>query len=194
MSKTVFFFHGAWASPLGFAYISDKLIASFDDILLYYFDYNTNTETLNDVVERAKVTLSEYEDVVVVGHSLGGIIALLLSSHPSVREVVTISSPLSGIKFPLILHYYMTSTMVKSIAQESNLIYELKNRTYTKPVTVIASTKGFSPAIYEPNDGVVTIKSQTSWTPAGSTITEIETNHHEILQHSLVSKIICDII
>lgn len=68
---------------------------------------------------------------------------------------------------------------MKELSSHGEFIRNLSRSEINLPVQHIISTKGFHPWIYEPNDGVIPIRSQTaiSW---GKT-NEIPANHAEIM-------------
>ena len=70
---------------------------------------------------------------------------------------------------------------VSEISHSSSFIKAIHTNKTTKPVLHLITTQGFNPYIYEPNDGVVTLRSQKRWS-CGHTI-EIEANHSEVLLH-----------
>jgi hypothetical protein len=73
------------------------------------------------------------------------------------------------------------SGILAEIASDSCCIRSMHAETYTKPVQHLIATVGFNPFIYEPNDGVLPLKSQIGWT-CGPTV-DIATNHYEIMLH-----------
>lgn len=186
MTKNLFLIHGAWASPVGFNHIH-KMVNEFSpSTKIKDFVYDTNNDKIEEVLARIKFEISELSDdandVVVVGHSLGGVLALSTDSLGAVSDIVTLAAPLSGVKFALLVQMYIYAPLVKAVSQESNYISDMHKKVYNKSYHVLAATRGYNPLLNGPNDGVVTIKSQIEWTPENSTITKLEVNHHEILQ------------
>ena len=166
--------HGAWSGPVSFNYLrsavkSRWLTLSYDPMLE---DTDTIIDRLaNDI--RAPCWL--------VGHSLGGVIALRLHDHPMVNGIVTVASPLAGLRLNLIQKVMSLSGILAEIASDSRCIRNMQAATYVKPVQHLIATTGFNPFIYEPNDGVLPLKSQTGWT-CGPRV-DIATNHYEIMLH-----------
>jgi pimeloyl-ACP methyl ester carboxylesterase len=186
--KTFLFIHGAWASKNSFNFISSQLTK----VRNIYHEYDTNNTELPAVIEEIKAKLDTLENVTVVGHSLGGVIALSLEAHPNVDEIITIASPISGIKINKIAQSFLTfrAPILKSVMSDSAFMFDLKNHKFTKPVTIFVANKGFNPAVYEKSDGVITYASQTDWVPETGTIVNIEASHHEILQSWTVTDFI----
>lgn len=185
--KTVFFFiHGAWASPASFNYLKDKLEDKYG---IAVFGYDCQSQSLEEIITSAKTHLSvvtkSSDNVIVVGHSLGGIIAVALEKEERVSQVVTIASPLSGIRMNRMLEWFLTykAPVISSITTHSNFLASLHSETYTKPVNILMSTAGFNPMINEPNDGVIPLTSQDTWVPHTAIISFIHANHFDILQH-----------
>ena len=191
MNKNLFLIHGAWASEQAFNYIVKTVLDQCKVGNIHKFKYDCQTEHISDIVERSHEELdivnSNGLETVIVGHSLGGLIALDLSQQEQVSRTITMASPLCGIDFPKVLQYYLSyhAPIVKEIVPTSKFVKHIHSKTYgKKPIDVMIATSGFNPMIYEESDGVVTIKSQTKWTPTPSRIIRSKTNHHEILQSS----------
>jgi pimeloyl-ACP methyl ester carboxylesterase len=141
--------------------------------------YDHLGENIDVIVDRFRSEITA--PCVLVGHSLGGILALALHDHPQVQGIVTIASPLGGLKLNLLQKIMSLSRMISEIATDSACMHNLHHKQYDKPVLHLVSTQGFNPFMYEPNDGVIPLSSQTRWT-CGET-TNIATNHYEIVQH-----------
>ena len=112
---------------------------------------------------------------------MGGLIALSLANHIDVDRLVTIATPLGGLDINYIQSYLSRSHFLSEIANNSKFIRNLHQQKITKPTLHLVTTHGFNPYIYEPNDGVVTVRSQTRWS-CGQVI-QIDANHSEVLLH-----------
>lgn len=167
--------HGAWSSPVSFNYIQAKIKANWQNI-----SYDHSNETIQNILNRSEKEINQPS--VVIGHSLGGIVAMNLHDHPMVEKIITLASPLSGLELNLVQLYFSRSGLIKQITNDSTHIRQMKSKTYTKPVMHLIANRGFNPFIYEENDGVLPLKIQTGWT-AGK-VYEIDANHYEILQSS----------
>ena len=188
--KNLFLVHGAFCSENSFNYIRRKISEDYLAHRIHCFEYAIEKEKIEDVIERArkeiqKITEENGLDTVIVGHSLGGIITLKLSQMPSISTAITLSAPLSGLRYNIWLGSLLSwhAPTLRDISPSSNFISRLHNEDYSRtPIEVLVTTKGFNPMILEPNDGVITIEAQTKWQPEGATITQCRMNHNEILQ------------
>ena len=166
--------HGAWSGPISFNYLRSTVKSRWQTLR-----YDPMAENMDNIIDR--LTGDICDPCLLVGHSLGGVIALRLHDHPMVQGIVTIASPLTGLKLNLIQKVMSLSGILAEIATDSRCIKTMHAQTYTKPIQHLIATKGFNPFIYEPNDGVLPLKSQTGWT-CGPTV-DIATNHYEIMLH-----------
>jgi pimeloyl-ACP methyl ester carboxylesterase len=166
--------HGAWSGPISFNYLRSAVAARWTAL-----QYDPTLSNLDTIIDRVAGDIRE--PCLLVGHSLGGIIALRMHDHPMVQGVITIASPLAGLRLNLIQKVMSLSGILAEIATDSRCIRTMHAATYTKPVQHLIATVGFNPFIYEPNDGVLPLKSQTGWT-CGPTL-DIATNHYEIMLH-----------
>lgn len=186
-SRTVFLFiHGAWSTPTCFNYLSNKL---GDKYITAVASYDCQQQSMAEIIKSVTSQMygcTEPEDrVVVVGHSLGGLVALALEKEPRVSQVVTIAAPLNGLKLNKMVEWFLSwkAPIIHTIAQDSSFLYNLQNTDFRKPIHQIVAHGGFNPMISEKNDGVVTVSSQDHWIPITSTITYVEATHFDVLQH-----------
>lgn len=187
--RTKFFFiHGAWASPASFNYLRDKLRDKYETAAA---SYDCQKMAVADMIDTTREHMygacRPGDNNIVVGHSLGGLIALSLEDEPLVSRVVTIASPLAGLQMNRLMEFYLSfrSPILGKIAAGSNFISSLHSKKYTKPIDTIVAAKGFNPLLTEPNDGVLTIECQTSWLPPNARLRPIAASHFDILQHTL---------
>jgi len=166
--------HGAWSGPVSFNYLRSAVPASW-----HALSYDPMSENMDVIIDRLASSIDR--PCLLIGHSLGGIIALRLHDHPMVQAIVTIASPLAGLRLNLIQKVLSLSGILAEIATDSRCIRNLHAGTYTKPVQHLVATVGFNPFIYEPNDGVLPLRSQTGW--HCGPIVDIATNHYEIMLH-----------
>ena len=189
MNKNLFLIHGAWASPGSFNYIVKKTLDDCPVGRIHTFRYDCQKEDIHVILEKATLELLKIQEngleTVIVGHSLGGLLALNLSQLPGISKTITLASPVGGLQFPRFLHYYLTyhAPILKHLIPSSHFIRSLHEKSYDKnPMELIITTGGFNPMIYEDSDGVVTFAAQTSWKPEQANIIFSNTDHHEILQ------------
>lgn len=168
--------HGAFSTPRMFSYLKAEL----SQHSWTFLDYRNEIENIDSIISYAKNQLIN-EDCHIIGHSMGGLIALALANEPRVNSVATIATPLGGLDMNYIQTAISRSHFLAEISQNSKFIRTLHSTKISKPVLHIISTNGFNPYIYEPNDGVVTLRSQQRW-KAGQQI-EVAANHSEVLLH-----------
>jgi len=135
--------------------------------------------------ELAKITEKNGLDTVIVGHSLGGLISLRLSQQSNIKKTITLSAPLSGLKYNIWLASLLSwhAPTLKDISPHSNFISALHKEDYSRnPIEILVTTNGYNPMITEENDGVITVDAQTRWQPTGAKIVNCPINHNEILQ------------
>lgn len=157
----IIFVHGAFSSSRVFNFIrlSLKDVAVFDD-----FEYDWEQPT--DLV--AKQLAARINDctqpVVVVGHSLGGNVAVLATQHvigTNLKQIVTISSPFGGSNAATMIKLmYPSVRVLRHICSSSPHIAALRQFTPNVPVCSIVTNKRLGLFQYEPSDGVVTAQSQ----------------------------------
>ena len=181
--------HGFNSSHRSFNYIQTKL-PSHTIVPVSYQSHQPLRDSLDEV--RRQLPKGRFS---LVGHSLGGIIAVLMAAehHDRVDRLVTISSPLSGSRAALGLRwipgYPKVLGDITPVSPKIELISQLK---LTTPTLCIYSTGGNLPTSPEANDSVVTIASQKAL-PFGRKV-EVKANHFEVLLHERTVKLIQDFI
>jgi pimeloyl-ACP methyl ester carboxylesterase len=136
-------------------------------------------------------TLQNYQNLVFVAHSLGGIYALhLANAMPnSVKGAVTLSTPYGGAEVADYAQYFLPfSRLMRDIGPSSWVMKQASKIKIQHPWTNIVTVKGQSPFMHEPNDGVVTIASQKHH--ADMELIEVDYNHYEVVLSDQVVKLI----
>jgi pimeloyl-ACP methyl ester carboxylesterase len=178
MTASVHFIHGMTNTHLCFAYLAKEL--GYSTKLSY-----TSHQPLEVSLAQISKVLPKTEPIILVGHSLGGVIASLiaLEGRHNIQKIVTISSPLAGSKAAVFARWMMPEVMVlKDITPTSPRIQQICQAQFQIPVLSIVSTAGNLPIIgAELNDSVVTIASQKAIKAAKKV--EIKVNHMEVLNH-----------
>lgn len=199
--KDLLLIHGAWSSKNTFNYLIKNIRpnARFSTTRsstigkVHYCCYDNAETSLAKIVEHAQQTLDWAENpTVVIGHSMGGLVALNTHDHPAVESIVTIASPIDGIninKFVQALIAYRTPVL-NDLFHRSNFLNQTQQKVYTKPISCVVTTEGYNPAWYEKSDGVVTVKSQKNWLPASARVIELPYNHHEVMQTDQLCNIV----
>jgi pimeloyl-ACP methyl ester carboxylesterase len=185
----VFFIHGLNSSHLSFSYIGLIL-----DLPVAKIDYKSQ-QRLVISIDQVLRQLPKNEPIILVGHSLGGVIAMniALSGLRNVEKVVTISSPLGGSKAAVYARWVVSGLEVlNDIVPSSPFIRPLSEYQPACPVLSIYSTNGSLPTSNEPNDSVVTVASQRALPYAKKA--EVKANHFEVLMHAKTAHLIQDFI
>jgi len=183
-TKKIYAIHGAFSTPRMFSYLKDEL----SEYSWTFLKYKMTEQSIEPLIDQAMVEI-EYP-CHVVGHSMGGLIALSLAGHPCVESITTIATPYGGIDLSLIQSYLTRSHFLSEIASNSKFIKQLHSLSVTKPTLRIISTDGFNPFMWEPNDGVVTVRSQLH--SATGIYKEIEANHSEVMMHPETVRLLKD--
>lgn len=168
--------HGAFSTPRMFNFLKTEI----NQYNWNFLNYTDQIDDIDSIISLAK-KLSPPEPCHVIGHSMGGLIALRLIDQPWVKSVVTIATPLGGLDINLVQSYLSRSNFLSEIAHNSSFIRNIHYQKIDKPVLHIITTHGFNPYIYEPNDGVVTLRSQQRWSCGRSVM--VDANHSEVLLH-----------
>lgn len=174
--------HGAFSTPTIFNYAKHK-IKNYD---WFTFDYSDDINDFRQVCERA-VDLVD-GPCHVIGHSMGGMIALYLAGHHNVASITTIAAPLDGLDVSMAQQYLSRSSFIRELSRNGRFVLDLHRAAYPMPVQHIITTRGFNPYMFDDNDGVVSLKAQRGW--AAGEVHEISANHAEIMQHDGCIKLI----
>jgi pimeloyl-ACP methyl ester carboxylesterase len=188
MTKIIFI-HGLNSSHLSFNYMIQN--------------YSENGSTANYLsrqplhlsIEEVLKQIPKKEPVILVGHSLGGVIAMNIAHLRlrNIKKVVTISSPLGGSKGAIYAQWVLRSLEVlRDLVPSSAYIKPLSNLPAPCPVLSIYSTSGSLPTAFEPNDSVVTVASQRALLHARQV--EVRANHFEVLMHPGTIKLVKDFV
>jgi len=198
-NKNLLLIHGAWSSRNSFNFITNKIKDNFNLNTIQYFEYDCQSENPEEILERC---IEEYkklrkngDETIIVGHSLGGILALYMSKFRGVSNVITIASPINGVDSLNTFMYYflvLTAPIFVHLIPKSDFIKGLKEQDYSRvDIDIIVSRSGYNLAMpNKESDGIISIESQTSWTPEKSKVHNVDSNHHEILMMPRVVSII----
>jgi len=180
----VFCIHGAFSTFRSFNYIIN-VIDNRNNLKHSNFtgfmpiSYNMN-ETLNNITDRTFKEINECNDekVIVIGHSLGGLIAADLAQNcKKISHCITISTPFGGVT-----PFHGGDIATKISFYYSNYLMKIRNTKFLCPVTPIISSL----------DNVVSISSQT--VRSDLYYHEYPLNHFEILLEYEIALIIENII
>jgi pimeloyl-ACP methyl ester carboxylesterase len=170
--------HGAFSSKNAFNYI----ISKFPDHDWHETDYSGKISGIKDIIQDIDAQIKQPS--LLIGHSMGGIIASNLLTNENVSGIITIAAPLNGLNYPYLLPWlYSKKSFINEIGPASSSILNTKKNIETskKPVYNIITSNGFNPFMTEDNDGVVSVMSQIS--PSFTYKLPSPATHTEVLLH-----------
>lgn len=177
--QNIVYIHGLNATSLSFNFIQRSL-PKHNPIFIEYNSHQHLQTSVTDVLAQ----IPRNTPVSLVGHSLGGVIAVIIAAaNPEVvQNLVTISSPLNGSKSAALTRWLPGSPeVIHDIMPNSDLIYGLHSLKLEIPTLSLISVKGHLSVISELNDSVVTVASQKAL-QFGRKV-EVQANHFEIVLH-----------
>ena len=182
----IVYIHGANATSDSFNYIRTHITGYNESV----FEYDSKNGFYPNLEQLGK-KMRRIRDAFFVCHSLGGIYALHLADlfPKKVLGAVTISTPYGGAEAADYAKYFLPfSKLLQDIGPNSGPIKAANNIVVQHPWIQIVTTKGSSPWIHEPNDGVVTIKSMRHRQDIPQI--DVESNHYEIVINTECVKIV----
>jgi pimeloyl-ACP methyl ester carboxylesterase len=167
--------HGLNSSSRSFAWLGPRLPG---DVVAV--DYRSHQPLAKSVAQvRRQLPAGP---LVLVGHSLGGVIALTLARElgpDRVHAVATVSSPVAGSRAASALSWMPGAPAVLSDISPSAPAIRALRAGAPCPVLSVVSTSGGLPTTPEPNDSVVTVASQAAC--PGARLVRVRANHFEVL-------------
>jgi pimeloyl-ACP methyl ester carboxylesterase len=183
--QEIWFIHGAASTCLSFNWLKEHL--DYNKACSLDINYSTDiplSKTINDLADKAKGCV---KPPIIIGHSLGGVIAVAVAQKASVKKIVSISSPFGGSFAASVVKWFMPTQLFKDICQQSPVLAELKKNTPNIPILSIVTDSNLS-IMGEDTDGVVTVRSQVAL--IGPKYVKINLNHFEVLLSEQVSNLI----
>ena len=180
------YIHGASATGDSFNYIRDQLDYPKETIIEYN-SQNGFDRNLSDM----KLIVADLTDVVFVCHSLGGIYALhLADTFPKqILGAVTLSTPYGGAESADYAKYFLPfSKLLRDIGPSSGPMKTAGQIKIQHPWLNVVTTRGDSPWITQPNDGVVTVSSMRY--RKEMQFEELYINHYEVVMSPKTIEII----
>jgi pimeloyl-ACP methyl ester carboxylesterase len=178
------YIHGASATSESFNYIRSKI---GDGIAINYDSRNGFEKNLENI----ETELKSFKDIFFVAHSLGGIYALHLANAipKQVLGAVTLSTPYGGAEVAEFAKFFLPfSRLMRDIGPSSWVMRQANKIKIQHPWTNVITTKGQSPFIMEPNDGVVTIASMQHH--EDMELIKVDYNHYEVVLSNQIVDII----
>lgn len=173
----IIFIHGTGASWRSFSYLRDRMPPHEATYISYIPD-----DKLESVIQNTKDLLNTITDkddpITIVGHSLGGVIGYAAHHHPAVAKLVTLSAPFGGCAAADFFRWVSPSPMFDNIRPNGKILRTVRSVPLKVPMLAIVTTSGL-PLDKEPNDGVVTVSSQTAI--PGPQYHRVHLNHSEAL-------------
>lgn len=187
----IVYIHGASATAESFTHIRQYVRehTELPDTALEYKSDNGFDRNL----ESMKGQLDDAEQLFFVSHSLGGIYALYLADYyrDRVRGGVSLSTPYGGSMEADFAKYFLPfNRLMRDIGAIRGPLHDSRYINAPPNWTQIVTTVGQSPWIAEPNDGVVTLKSQRF--RKDFELVELPLNHYEVVLSNRVVEIILD--
>lgn len=179
MRTKICYIHGLNSSRRSFNFLSQELEHNGDVLI----DYDSRQPLESSIIEVMKF-VPKREPITLIGHSLGGVIAMLIAGRrlANVVRVVTISSPLAGSHAAVYARWIVSGIpVIGDITPTSRHIREIMSLNPDFPILSVVSTGGSLPTSKEPNDSVVSVSSQKALATAKKV--EVKANHFEVLMH-----------
>jgi pimeloyl-ACP methyl ester carboxylesterase len=174
--KTIWYIHGAASTHRSFNYLKARL-PRHDSLDI---DYNHDGPVAKVVDSLVKRIDAHPTPVTLVGHSLGGVIAVAAAQRSqNVERVATLAAPFGGSQVAALMRWICPSQLLDDIHPQAPLIRTIKRTPVQQSVMAIVSTGGGTPMLTGENDGVVTVDSQTAL--RGPVYLRVPVNHFEIL-------------
>lgn len=173
----IVYIHGASATSDSFNYIRSR-ITGYSETLVEYNSQNGFAQNLIDM----KQQLADKQRMVFVCHSLGGIYAVYLAQHfaDQVLGAITLSTPYGGAESADYAKYFLPfNRLLRDIGPGSTPIKDSNSIPIQHPWVNVVTTRGDSPWIIQPNDGVVTVSSMRK--RSDMQLHELYINHYEIV-------------
>jgi pimeloyl-ACP methyl ester carboxylesterase len=173
----IVYIHGASATSDSFNYIRSHITGRTETLI----EYNSNNGFAQNLLDMKK-QLDGKDRMVFVCHSLGGIYAVYLAQHFADRVLgaITLSTPYGGAESADYAKYFLPfNRLLRDIGPGSTPIKDSNLIPICHPWINVVTTRGDSPWIMQPNDGVVTVSSMRH--RSDMQLLELYINHYEIV-------------
>lgn len=180
----IVYIHGANATPDSFNYLRQN----FSDGKCLSYDSDNGFKTN---LEKMYEEISMLDNIVFIGHSLGGIYALHLANlmPEKIRKGITLSAPYGGHSMANYARFFFPfNKLLSDISPNSWPIKQIENIEIRWPWCNVVTILGNIPWLDGPNDGVITIESMKH--RKDMTLIALNCNHYEVVQHPAIIEII----
>lgn len=179
--KTIWYIHGAASTPLTFNWLKLQL----NPHIIVDIEYENETP-LEETINRLRIKASKHDNPpVIIGHSLGGIIAASIAQSVPVEKVISLASPFGGSFAASLMRWFTPSQLFRDISQQSIVLSRLRHKKIPVPMLSFVTDSNLT-IMGEKTDGVVTVSSQKALD--GPTYITVPYNHFEVLMAPDVAK------
>lgn len=177
----ILYVHGAGASEQSFHWLQEQL-----PMPSRFFSYPVD-DPITWSLRRLEKRINIGNPIILLGHSLGGVLAAACANLPNVQKLITINAPFGGVQFAALLKLFTSDGLIRDLHYNSPLLTMVRSLTIGKPHLAIVGTNGL-PFFAESNDGAITVVSQTAI--PNVTYKLLPLNHFEVLLSSKVADLI----
>lgn len=172
----IIYIHGAGGSEHSFQWLRDQVQQEPQR----FFNYPIEHDIARSVQRLNKLLDLINKPTILVGHSLGGLLATACVAHPNVSMLVTLNAPYGGIYHATLLSWFTTESLIHDLRPYSMFLSAVRSMAITRPHLAIVGTSGM-PFFFggEENDGVLTLASQTML--PNTKYEALPLNHMEVL-------------
>jgi pimeloyl-ACP methyl ester carboxylesterase len=185
--SVIWYIHGAGGSETSFNFLRHR----FSEHAPRFFSYDVSEPVESCIGRLSQMIGNEQHSAVLIGHSLGGIIARGCGTLHNVTHLVTLCAPFGGIPYAEFLAVFNRASIYSDLRMFSPLLTQLRTRHINAPHLPIVASRGL-PHIDQPNDGVITVSSQTAI--PGLNYLNLKLNHFEVLMSDYVASTIASFI
>jgi pimeloyl-ACP methyl ester carboxylesterase len=172
---SIHYVHGFGASDHSFTWLQHQL----PEHNPHFFLYNNHESVATCIDRLVDQVRADPEPVVLVGHSLGGVIARATAGQCSnVKQLVTMCAPFGGLPHAGMIYMFNGVPVFRELRSYSSLLIDIRAAKLDIPHLAIVGTSGM-PIMREANDGAVTVASQTAL--PDQDYSDHALNHFEVL-------------
>lgn len=204
MTTLVVYVHGALSTKASWNFIRWKLTSEYKyEHQENFFKYDLSTELAETLTLKLAAKLKAWlakdttiEDLVIVGHSFGGV--LVIAAVRSLKEwlvregidvnIITLSSPFAGSETAAMLRvFHPKSLFFKNTGTGNKFIEQFKSEPLPCKTHIFVTVEGGAEWMPQANDGVVTVESQSHFNDDKlAVVKKVKVNHFEILLNDAV--------